>query len=366
MYRIFPAIAALAVAASAYAQIDKPKFSGYIIGQYQATLKDGDNSNSFAIRMARVSITGRILNDFEYKAQGQINGNTSTLGESPRLVDAFVEWQRHAFFKVKAGQFKRPFTFENPMHPIDQGFMGYSQNVSKLAGFSDRSGEQASNGRDIGVQVQGDFLRDKKGRNLLHYQVGVFNGQGINTKDVDNKKDIIGGLWVSPAAGFRIGTFGWTGSKARNGSWTDGDGQARSGMVSLNQHRYAFSAEYKDADWQIRSEYIHSTGYAFKTTYSKNGDQKDATVNDANGNKADGFYALCIAPVVRGKLRLKARYDLYRQRADWATSRSQYEVGMNWLIDKNLSVHAEYALINDRTLSKPNYSLVDVEFNVKF
>lgn len=372
MNRLSTTLLATLLAITADAQGDKaqtfgkPSFSGYIMGQYQATLKDGDNSNSFSLRMARVSITGRILNEFEYKVQGQINGNTSTLGESPRLVDAFVEWQRHTFFKIKTGQFKRPFTFENPMHPIDQGFMGYSQNVSKLAGFSDRSGEQASNGRDIGLQVQGDFLRGKSGRNLLHYQVGVFNGQGINTKDVDNKKDIIGGLWGVPATGVRVGAFGWTGSKARNGIWTDGDGQSHSGVVSLNQHRYAISAEYKDADWQIRSEYIHSTGFAFKTTYSKNGDQKDATVNDAIGNKADGFYALCIAPVVRGKLRAKARYDLYRQCADWTTSRSQYEVGLNWLIDKNLSIHAEYALINDRTLSKHNYSLFDVEFNVKF
>lgn len=366
MNRTLSALVSLAVAANAYAQIETPKFSGYFIGQYQATMKDGDNSNSFSLRIARVSVTGRIFNDFEYKVQGQINGNTSTLGESPRLVDAFVEWQRHDFFKIKAGQFKRPFTFENPMAPIDQGFMGYSQNVSKLAGFNDRAGEQASNGRDIGVQVQGDLLPDKNGRHLLHYQVGVFNGQGINTKDVDNKKDVIGGVWLSPIKGLRIGAFGWTGSKARNGSWTDADGQAQSGVVSLNQHRYAFSAEYKDADWQIRSEYIHSTGYGFKTTYSKNGDQKDATVNNANGNKADGFYALCIAPIVRGKLRAKARYDLYRQRADWATSRTQYEVGLNWLIDKRLSIHAEYALINDRTLSKPNYSMVDVEFNVKF
>ena len=174
----------------------KPKFSGYGIASYQATFQEGNNSNTFNIRIVRASFEGRILNELYYKVQGQINGNTSTLGSSPRLVDYFMEWQRFDFLKIKLGQFKRPFTFENPMHPLDQGFMSYSQPISKLSGFSDRTGEHASNGRDIGLQLQGDFLKNSSGRYLLHYQVGVFNGQGINVTDVDKKKDIIGGVWA--------------------------------------------------------------------------------------------------------------------------------------------------------------------------
>lgn len=348
------------------ALLSQTKLGGYVMAHYQASSKEADKSNTFDVRMVRVALTGRLLNEFEYKVQAQLNGNTATLGSSPRIVDAYAEWQRFGFAKIKAGQFKRPFTFENPMHPIDQGFMGYSQNVSKLAGFNDRSGEQASNGRDIGVQIQGDLLPDRNGRALLHYQVGVFNGQGINTKDVDNRKDIIGGVWVSPIAGLRIGAFGWTGSKARTGQWTSDDGTTHSGTVSLPQHRYAFSAEYKADGWQLRSEYIHSTGYAFKTTYQKQGDQNDATVNTALGNKADGAYALCIAPIVKGKLSAKARYDLYRPKADWATSRTQYEVGLNWTMRKNVELHTEYALVNDRSLAKHNYSMVDVELSVRF
>lgn len=138
--------------------------------------------------MARISLDGKVLNDWYWKAQIQFNGNTSTLGASPRVVDLFAEWQKYDFFRVKVGQFKNPFTFENPMHPVKQGFMGYAQVVTKLAGFNDRAGAHPSNGRDIGVQFQGDFLKNSKGRNLLHYQIGVFNGQGINMKDVDQQK----------------------------------------------------------------------------------------------------------------------------------------------------------------------------------
>ena len=378
------ALAALALT-SASAQENTPKlsvlsdikFSGYVMSQYQYSDQDSKESNSFNIRMVRMALEGRLMKDFYWKVQLQVNGNTSDLGSSPRMVDAFAEWQKYEAFKIKAGQFKRPFTFENPMHPITQGFMGYSQNVSKLAGFSDRTGEHASNGRDIGVQIQGDLIKNAAGRNLLHYQVGVFNGQGTNHKDVDQRKDVIGGIWVSPVKGLRIGAFGWTGSSARKGTWDvtdanhnvvkneDGSVKTQKGVRSLSKNRYAFSAEYAANDWTVRSEYIHSQGYGFTKSLTS-GKETDCNVNYAAGNQADGFYALMIAPVISKKLYAKARYDLYRPRAEWGTSRTQYEIGANYWIGKSIMIGAEYARINDRSLAKPDYNMIDVEFDVKF
>lgn len=378
------ALAALALT-SASAQENTPKlsvlsdikFSGYVMSQYQYTGQDSKESNSFNIRMVRMALDGRLMKDFYWKVQLQVNGNTSDLGSSPRMVDAFAEWQKYEAFKIKAGQFKRPFTFESPMHPITQGFMGYSQNVSKLAGFSDRTGEHASNGRDIGVQIQGDLIKNAAGRNLLHYQVGVFNGQGTNHKDVDQRKDVIGGIWVSPVKGLRIGAFGWTGSSARKGTWDvtdanhnvvkneDGSVKTHSGVRSLSKNRYAFSAEYAANDWTVRSEYIHSQGYGFTKSLTS-GKETDCNVNYAAGDQADGFYALMIAPVISKKLYAKARYDLYRPRAEWGTSRTQYEIGANYWIGKSIMIGAEYARINDRSLAKPDYNMIDVEFDVKF
>lgn len=378
------ALAALALT-SASAQENTPKlsvlsdikFSGYVMSQYQYTGQDSKESNSFNIRMVRMALEGRLMKDFYWKVQLQVNGNTSDLGSSPRMVDAFAEWQKYEAFKIKAGQFKRPFTFENPMHPITQGFMGYSQNVSKLAGFSDRTGEHASNGRDIGVQIQGDLIKNAAGRNLLHYQVGVFNGQGTNRKDVDQRKDVIGGIWVSPVKGLRIGAFGWTGSAARKGKWDvtdanhnvvkneDGSVKTQSGVRSLSKNRYAFSAEYAANDWTVRSEYIHSQGYGFTKSLTSS-KETDCNVNYAAGDQADGFYALMIAPVISKKLYAKARYDLYRPRAEWGTSRTQYEIGANYWIGKSIMIGAEYARINDRSLAKPDYNMIDVEFDVKF
>ncbi len=239
------------------------------------------------------------------------------------------------------------------MHPIDQGFMGYSQNVSKLAGFSDRSGKHASNGRDIGLQFQGDFLKNANGRNLLHYQIGVFNGQGTNTKDVDNQKNVIGGVWVMPMAGMRIGVFGWTGSYARKGNWNDDEQgntiykeknyaagnpvldnerkpkkETFSGTRKLSQNRYAFSFEYKQerAGPSVLSiSILHGKAFAVKSI-TNHGDaaSKDCNLNKEIGNKAQGVYGLVIAPIVSKKLYAKARYDMYQTNGKM-TMRTQYE-----------------------------------------
>ena len=368
------------------AWLSNVKLSGYGMTQYQYSGQKDAESNSFNIRMARIALEGRIAGDFYWKTQIQFNGNTSNLGSSPRMVDLFAEWQKYEYFKVKIGQFKNPFTFENPMHPIDQGFMGYSQNVSKLAGFSDRAGEHASNGRDIGLQLQGDFLKNANGRNLLHYQVGVFNGQGINTKDVDNQKNVIGGVWLMPVSGMRIGAFGWTGSYARKGNWTEfvaypassvtpgatKDPEHKNEVRKLAQNRYAFSFEYKKEGWTVRSEYIHSTGKAFAKSITSFNDanSKDCSLNEKIGDKAQGVYGLVIAPLAQlpknSRIDIKARYDMYQPNGKSNMQKTQYEAGLNFHIGKRISILTEYALINDKTLAKHNYSMADAEFCFRF
>lgn len=310
------------------------KLSGYGMVQYRGNDKSGDKENWFDLRLVRLALDGRVEKDWYWKLQMQVNG-------TPRLVDAFAEWQKYDFLCIKAGQFKRPFTFENPMHPITQGFMSYSQNVTNLAGFSDRTGEQASNGRDIGVQIQGDLLKIG-GRPWLHYQVGVFSGQGINTKDVDNRKDIIGGLWLMPLKGMRIGAFGWTGSR--------GEKDATTGKVnSVPKNRYALSAEYVKDDYTFRTEFIHSQGRGTK----------------AKGDEADGYYALGIVPLIKQKLHVKARYDLYRSESTWESSKTMYEVGADYAFNKNILLFVEYARVNERATHQ-NYNLVDVQLDFRF
>ena len=232
--------------------------------------------------------------------------------------------------------------------------------INKLSAFGDRTGERSSGGRDIGLQLQGDLFPNANGRRILHYQVGVYNGEGVNTKDYDNRKDFIGGIWVMPIKGLRIGAFGWTGSR---GQMLD---PITNKTRSVEKNRYALSAEYDLNGYTFRAEYLHSQGWG---AASPGNNVRE--IDYKKGDKADGWYVFGIVPLVKGKLFAKARYQCYRNQKEWGTSVNQIEFGLNYNFTKNLEIHAEYSHVNDRSIEtalekKHNYNLVDVELDFRF
>ena len=336
------------------AWINNIKFSGYGMLQYQGQDPEGNHSNSFNLRLARFILDGKI-GDFDWRAQIQGTNATGPGQPTVQLVDLYAEWRKHPEFKIRVGQFKRAFTYENPTHPITQGWRGYADVINKLSAFGDRTGEKSSGGRDIGVQVSGDLFPNANGRKLFHYQVGVYNGEGVNQKDMDNRKDFIGGIWVMPIKGVRIGAFGWTGS--RGGMLDPLTGEKR----SIEKNRYAISAEYDLNEYTFRAEYIHSQGWG---AASPGNNVRE--IDYSKGDKADGWYVFGIVPIVKGKLHAKARYQTYRNQKDWGTSVNQVECGLNYFFTKNLELHLEYSHVNDRSLAKHNYNLIDVELDFRF
>ena len=299
--------------------VNNIKFSGYGMLQYQGTDQEDAKSNTFNLRLARFILDGKI-GDFDWRAQIQGTNATGPGQPTVQLVDLYAEWRKYPEFKIRAGQFKRAFTFENPTHPITQGWRGYADVINNLSGFGDRTGEKSSGGRDIGIQLSGDLFPNADGRRLFHYQIGVYNGEGVNSKDADNRKDIIGGIWVMPINGLRIGAFGWTGSR-----------------------------------------YLHSQGWG-----AASAGNNVRTIDYTKGDKADGWYVFGIVPIIKGKLHAKARYQTYRAQKEWDTAKTSYEAGINYFFSKNLEFHLEYARINDRKLEKHNYNMVDVEMDFRF
>ena len=330
------------------------KFSGYAMLQYQGQDPEGNHSNSFNLRLARFILDGKI-GDFDWRAQIQGTNATGPGQPTVQLVDLYAEWRKYPEFKIRAGQFKRAFTYENPTNPITQGWRGYADVINKLSAFGDRTGERSSGGRDIGIQLSGDLFPNANGRRLFHYQIGVYNGEGVNQKDMDNRKDIIGGVWVMPIKGLRIGAFGWTGS--RGGMLDPLTDQTR----SIEKNRYALSVEYDLNEYTFRAEYIHSQGWGAKSPGNN-----VREIYYENGDKADGWYVFGIVPLIKGKLHAKARYQTYRNKKEWGSSVNQVECGLNYYFTKNLELHAEYSRVNDRTLAKHDYNLVDVELDFRF
>ena len=368
-------LAAIALTANAQEKsnkwYDNIKFSGYGMLQYQATDKysnkvvthdDGtketvavkDADNTFNLRLARLILDGKI-SDFDWRIQIQGTNAKGPAEPTVQLVDIYAEWSKYKEARIRAGQFKRAFTFENPTHPITQGWYSYANVINTLGGYGDRTGEKASGGRDIGVQVQGDLFPNANGRRLFHYQLGVYNGEGINTKDKDERKDFIGGLWVMPMQGLRIGAFGWTGSR---GNMTD---PLTGNTIGMKKNRYALSAEYDKDEFTFRAEYLHSQGWGADKVGSN-------TIDYAKGDKADGWYVFGIVPVIKSKLHAKARYQTYRDNKEWSRSKTMYEVGANYFFTKNVQLNMEYARVNDRTIAcdRHNYNFFDVEFDFRF
>ncbi len=323
---------------SKYATV--PVFGGYIIGSYKYSSQNGQNNGAgFNARLIRVYVDGTLLRDFNYRLQVELNG-------SPHIKDFYLEWAHWKEFSVKIGQFKRAFTFENPMNPWDVGVGDYSQAVKKLAGMGDKCGEASTGGRDQGLQFQGDLFpigNDK--HRLLHYQVAMYNGNGINASDNNKHKDFMGTIQFQPIKGLFIGVFGWT------GDWKSGD-------VTVKRNRFSVGAKYDYNGWSARAEYVRAFGH-------KVSEYDEVTGTFSGTGKADSFYATLGVPILPW-LKIYAKYDMYRDQATFSSMHTIYSICPNFQLHKNLQIQLQYNFNNDRTLTHHNYHELWLETYVRF
>lgn len=314
--------------------VSTPKFGGYIIGKYTYQDNEGttNNGDGFNARLIRVYVDGTILKDFKYRIQAEINN-------TPHVKDFTLEWAKYKEFSVKVGQFKRAFTFENPYNPFDVGLGDYSQLVKKLAGMGDRCGEASTGGRDQGIQVQGDLFPSKKdGHRFVHYQLAVYNGNGINKADNNKQKDLIGTIQFQPINKLYLGVFGWKGTWGAEGSQVD-------------RKRYSLGLKY-ESDWTVRAEYGHAEGAG-------------TAVKGVSYNKADSWYATVGAPVSK-HLKVYAKYDQYREGCINDNLSVMYSLVANYKFHKNFVLQLQYNRIHNKTAADPDYNQIWAETYVRF
>lgn len=321
-----------------------PKFGGYFIGKYAWNSDDAQDAKAgFSQRLIRVYVDGTILNDFTYRMQYQINNASS------HMKDFFVEWGKYKEVKLKIGQFKRAFSFENPMNPWDVGTGDYSLLAREIAGIGTSvDGIASDGGRDQMFQVQGDLLPMKDGHRLIHYQVQVANGQGINSADKNQRKDLIGTIQFQPIKNLFIGAFGWKGNvvKTTDVMQLQSDGvtvKTTTKSTTLNRNRYALGEKYTVNDWVFRSEYAHSNGC---------------------GYNSDAFYATVGIPV-QNWWNVYLKYDQSRKFANEASRHTMYSVASNFRLHKNLMFQLQYNY-NDNRLTDNKYSELWLETYVRF
>lgn len=291
-----------------------PKFGGYIVGSFK--YNSADDKNSFDLRMLRLYIDGTVFRDFNYRVQMEVSGNPGGNGMGARVVDAYIDWTHWKEFGVKLGEFKRCFTFENPMNPWDICGGDYSQLTkymtcmgnSHLYRNADGTYNHNNGGRDLGIQFHGDlFPAANDGHPQLKYQFGIYNGQGINVSDQDQEKDYIGTLQYQPIKGLLIGVFGWS------GSYYDG-------KQSNYFKRWATGISYEGL-FSARAEYARNIFY--------------------QGGKSDGWNVILGYNVWRW-LKPYVRYDAYRSDMTMNSLSSIYSVGLQARPHRNLQFQLQY------------------------
>ena len=308
-----------------------PKVGGYIIGGYKYSDQDGAHGGpGFNCRLIRLYVDGSIFNDFKYRIQFQANGT------APHVKDFYVEWAKYKEFSVKLGQFKRAFTFENPMNPWDVGVGDFSFLVQKFAGMGDRLGEANMGGRDVGIQIQGDLFPLSDGQyRLLHYQLGVYNGQGINVADANGAKDIIGTIQFQPVKGLYIGAFGWM------GNWVNGG-------TEYKRERISAGIKYDVNNWTFRSEYATAIG----------GEKEQS-------GAADALYVTVGIPVVDW-LKVYLKWDEFRAAGTAESSHDMISACANFRLHKNLNFQLEYRYHNNKLLATPQFNDLWVMAYIRF
>ena len=239
------------------------RLSGYLQGGYRWD-QNAEPSNTFYLHRARLSLTGDAAKDkIDYRLQVDMAG-------SPKICDLYFRYKPLKELNLELGQFKIPFSYENEnCGPTTVEFIEYSYITTYLARNNGAyDGINGATGRDIGFQLYGNIF-EREGYSILRYNVGVFNGSGINVKDHNSSKDFIARLIVTPFKGFSVsGSYMYAETKF-------------DGKNYMKSPRFALGAWYEDGTWIARSEYVHANfdntctdsfyalaGYNFKQPWS--------------------------------------------------------------------------------------------------
>jgi phosphate-selective porin OprO/OprP len=136
--------------------------------------------NTFTIRRARPTLTGRVAKYFDFKVMPDFGNGTAT------VLDAYFDIRFSTRLRVRSGKDKSPIGYELL---IGDGYLLFPERALASSLVPNR---------DVGVQAQGDFAGG-----TVSYSGGVFNGipDGTSaTTDVDthNANDVAGRLVLRP------------------------------------------------------------------------------------------------------------------------------------------------------------------------
>ena len=214
--------------------------SGYLQAGFEFN-EANDPTTTFYLKRARLSLTGNFLEEkMDFRLQVDMAG-------SPKICDLYYRYKPLNELNVQLGQFKLPFAMENELcGPTTFEFIEYSYLTMFLTrNAKDYDGIAGATGRDIGAQLYGGFI-EREGYNIINYNVGVYNGAGINTKDNNSSKDFVGRIIVKPIKDLSL-------SASYMYAETNYDGKPY-----MKSPRWSVGAWYNSRHWVARSEFAQA------------------------------------------------------------------------------------------------------------
>ena len=222
------------------------------------TLKDVDGAQTNALDITRIILMAR----------GELTRQLSFFimydAVKSQLHEYYAEYAFSSAFKIRVGQYKQPFTLESVISPTILNNISYDNSVLYMAGIATDPCMGNHVGRDAGIMLTGDFFPFKSWK-LFNYSIGVFNGTGMNQKENNSQKDVIGQLNITPVKGFMLSSSFILGTGHAE---SDNPFGAFKAGENYKRNRWSCGTEIKTSPLYARSEFligndggIHSKGY---------------------------------------------------------------------------------------------------------
>lgn len=227
-------------------------FRGYEDGN-RRNLDGTELTNRFLIRRARIGLTGTFYKYFDFYVETDFGQGASGRDGNVVLTDGFLDIHYWPELKLRAGQFKVPFGYEELLS---------DNNID----FVERSvADNLVPSRDMGAMVYGSAFDG-----LVSYALGGFNGSGQNKRDTNDSKDLAARLVLAP---FKQADLPWLKNLQVGGDVTWGDedsGQSLQGKTDAqfvffrsiatrgDRLRYSGEAAYYHGPFTMYGEYIQT------------------------------------------------------------------------------------------------------------
>lgn len=325
-------------------------------GQLLYTYTDKDSQSSddvsdFDVKRIKLVLQGHVFSkNLGYRYIGDLSSGF-------RTEDALLYYKFAEPLVLQVGQFVPPQSRQEMTSSARQFFIERSL-----------ANDTFNLGRDQGLQAAGSFA-DK----LVEYRLGIFNGNGPNTSNPDNRHMYAGRLDFNPLGAYAMDEAGWPSDKPRlnlGGSFAwnkvgandvgggfDRDNDVMDVALDLDKTRYTgtagkdnFITDYgKELTWLLWTANINATwlGANFAAEYFN----LNADPDLGKDWDADGYYVQAGYQILPNTLDVGIRYSEIKSddaNASAKFDKSETQLGVNYYFKKhNLKLQGDYTWVND-------------------